>query len=207
MRAIASSSPPAQNYFEGVERSDELWRLFFTLLGRHAFDRWYVDGGDPTKAEADDIFAGRSYLWAEAGELCQSPIERRLFAHLLFIADGYSYLSSADYPFGDDDIVTTIEPQGAVGRYRADFLITVRLKRLVTLLAVECDGHEFHERTKEQAARDRARDRCMTSAGVRVLRFTGSEIFRDAQKCADEVEELVQRERLNLERQLPGWAS
>ena len=54
-------------------------------------------------------------------------------------------------------------------------------------LAIELDGHDFHERTKEQAQRDKARDRALTEAGYRVLRFTGSEVWRDAGKCVDEV--------------------
>lgn len=53
---------------------------------------------------------------------------------------------------------------------------------------VECDGHDFHERTKEQAKRDRSRDRAFQSAGIPVFRFTGSEIYADSLKCAREVE-------------------
>lgn len=52
---------------------------------------------------------------------------------------------------------------------------------------VECDGHEFHERTKEQAKRDRSRDRRLQEAGFRVFRFTGSEIYRDPIGCVREV--------------------
>ena len=55
-------------------------------------------------------------------------------------------------------------------------------------LVVECDGHEFHERTKEQAQRDKSRDREIMAAGFRTLRFTGSEIYRNAEKCALEVD-------------------
>jgi very-short-patch-repair endonuclease len=54
-------------------------------------------------------------------------------------------------------------------------------------LAVECDGHDFHERTKEQAARDRERDRRLQAHGMQVMRFTGSEIYRDPIKCVTEI--------------------
>ena len=57
-------------------------------------------------------------------------------------------------------------------------------------LVVEVDGHEFHERTKLQAARDRQRDRAMIAEGFRVVRFTGQEVYRAAE-CADEVGRLV----------------
>jgi very-short-patch-repair endonuclease len=54
-------------------------------------------------------------------------------------------------------------------------------------LAVECDGHDFHERTKEQARRDRKRDRDLQALGYTVLRFTGSEIARDPRAVAKEI--------------------
>lgn len=52
---------------------------------------------------------------------------------------------------------------------------------------VECDGHDWHERTKEQAARDKKRDRTLALSGYHVLRFTGSEINKDPIACAKEV--------------------
>lgn len=52
--------------------------------------------------------------------------------------------------------------------------------------AVELDGHDFHERTKEQAARDKSRDRLLTAAGWRVLRFTGSEVYANPHECVRE---------------------
>lgn len=54
-------------------------------------------------------------------------------------------------------------------------------------LIVECDGHDFHERTKEQAARDRDRDRQAQLTGIEIFRFTGSELWRDPLGCADQV--------------------
>lgn len=77
--------------------------------------------------------------------------------------------------------------------WRADFLINasgylwsgspIGWRKLI----VECDGHNFHERTKEQAARDRSRDRAAILAGYDILRFTGSEIWNDAWGCAAQV--------------------
>lgn len=73
-----------------------------------------------------------------------------------------------------------IDCQREVGQYRADFLITVSNGEIEAgTIVLECDGHDFHERTKEQAARDRQRDRTLTNAGHVILRVTGSEIYRD----------------------------
>jgi len=54
-------------------------------------------------------------------------------------------------------------------------------------VVIECDGHEFHEKTKVQAARDKARDRKLASQGFRVFRLTGAEIWRHPGRSAYEV--------------------
>lgn len=67
--------------------------------------------------------------------------------------------------------------------WKADFVLScpsITEKKAI----IECDGHDFHERTKEQAARDRARDRAAQTAGYLMLRYTGSEIYRDPLGCA-----------------------
>ena len=66
--------------------------------------------------------------------------------------------------------------------YRADFAFLADGIRI----AVELDGHDFHERSKEQAKRDKSRDRAFTRAGWSILRFTGSEVHADAESCVDE---------------------
>jgi very-short-patch-repair endonuclease len=55
------------------------------------------------------------------------------------------------------------------------------------IMIVECDGHDFHEKTKDQARRDKQRDRFFQSKGYKVLRYAGSEIWADPEKCADEI--------------------
>jgi very-short-patch-repair endonuclease len=68
--------------------------------------------------------------------------------------------------------------------YRADFLF---LTDDCLPFVIECDGHEWHERTKQQAAYDRARDRELAILGIPTLRFTGSEIVHSAERCAREI--------------------
>lgn len=83
--------------------------------------------------------------------------------------------------------------QVAIGQYRVDFLLGAKLvsSDAFVLYAIECDGHDFQERTKEQAARDEARDRALLSAGIKTIRFTGSEIWADPMKCADAVHDII----------------
>ena len=79
-----------------------------------------------------------------------------------------------------------------VGVYRADFAVLIRERGGSPVRGVvECDGHFYHERTPEQAAHDRARDRYMSSVGIFVLRYTGSEISRDVDLCAQQAIEIL----------------
>lgn len=92
-------------------------------------------------------------------------------------------------------------PQAPVGKYRVDFLlVTWRCgpeceNAFCTdhrvLVAIECDGHEWHERTPQQAQRDKQRDREIQAKGISVIRFTGGEIRRNAIDCAYEIAALV----------------
>lgn len=125
-----------------------------------------------------------TYYQAVAVPTCESPIEATLMTAL------YAVLSriTVDIIYGEPSDGASgifIIPQAPIGNYRADFLIGMcgRAGRIV----VECDGHQFHERTKEQAERDRRRDREMQRLGFQVFRFTGSEIYRDAFSCATEI--------------------
>jgi len=64
-------------------------------------------------------------------------------------------------------------------RYRVDFTITGGTRKL----AVEIDGHGFHA-SKAARSADAARDIALTKAGWTPARFTGSDIWRNADDCA-----------------------
>lgn len=102
-------------------------------------------------------------------KVCESPIEIDLGAALMMLAEG-RYL---------------IEPQHEAGGYRYDFSVrSLPTKKLLCL--VECDGKEFHS-TPGQKANDQAKDRLAESFGIRVVRLTGREIYRDPAKAAETV--------------------
>jgi hypothetical protein len=95
--------------------------------------------------------------------------------------------------------VNWIDWQVPVGPYKADIVVARYVNPHVNspltfrtpMVVVECDGHDFHERTKEQAQHDKTRDREMQSMGFPVLRFTGSEIWRDAWVCAAQIDKFL----------------
>lgn len=134
-------------------------------------------------------------------ERCESPIEEMLLAamyaqHTLGLVDMHFVGSDSVPEKAPFDEAIFILQQVKVGPYRVDILIhdascpfEIAHPRY---MIVECDGHDFHERTKEQARRDKKRDRFFQSKGYKVLRFTGSEIWADPEACADEVLEQLQ---------------
>lgn len=138
------------------------------------------------------------------GPVCESPIELHLglaiwaVAHIIKIRHrpyfvmsetARAQLPEPGKPAPDDTIY--IVPQYHFQRFRIDWAVIEGGQWVF----VECDGHDFHERTKEQAARDRSRDRAIQTAGIPVLRFTGSEIHRDPTICACEVFQFLHAQR------------
>ncbi len=142
----------------------------------------------------------------ELQEACESPIEVPMVLALMtvarhegvsvkLIAHGREYRDRFE-PSGSTrwpDFVLRIEPQAQLGEHRVDFCLTLdgsiraedgRLRSGSKRMVIECDGHEFHERTKVQAKRDRERDRLLQSFGFLVYRYTGQEIWEDVFACA-----------------------
>lgn len=88
--------------------------------------------------------------------------------------------------------VIRIEPQKWFEQYRVDFLISYPFFGKDLLIVVECDGHQWHEKTKAQAKKDKSRDRALQSIGAKVFRFTGSEINGNPGTCAGEVLDVIE---------------
>jgi very-short-patch-repair endonuclease len=127
----------------------------------------------------------------EDANLVASPIEAVMLSHLRYLRTGYSggfqphsvvkntpweqALQDARYMA---DLQVAIYPQCSIEPYRVDFLIVVAIGNSRKWIVVECDGHDFHEKTKAQAAHDKKRDRFLQSKGLSVFRFTGAEIWK-----------------------------
>lgn len=134
--------------------------------------------------------------WENAAvNYCASPIEQLLLAEMVFMSTGYGTWPLSVYahnePMEAPPEGICIAPQYPVHNYKLDFAVFCRgFTGDLLMLAIECDGHEWHK-TKEQAKRDRKRDRTLQSLGWQTMRFTGSEIFADPDACSDEVGEII----------------
>jgi very-short-patch-repair endonuclease len=183
----------------------EARRAFYIAMGQwiesDLYGLWMEpdsgDGHNPVAMAKTiaDRFAELANLYN--GHQTQSPIEDMLLGALLWIQcnwAGFPRHDLGDGPRSDEHfarseemLTFTITPQATLSGCRVDFLLWFKIGRIVGGIAVECDGHAFHEKTKEQAARDKDRDRKVLLSGYPVMRFAGSEIFRDATACAEQV--------------------
>lgn len=131
-------------------------------------------------------------------DMCESPIERIFGAALLLSLElawrgGCVLCSPADESRLAEKHELLVMPQYPWKNYRIDFVI--RMPNFgKQFVFIECDGHDFHERTPDQAARDRAKDREIQAEGIPILRFTGREIYRDLGRCVDQVYNFLARD-------------
>lgn len=96
------------------------------------------------------------------------------------------------------DLILVPQKEVVVGhkKYRLDFAIEMDdwegrsfKDAQWPLVCVELDGHDFHERTKEQVAHRNERDRALQSAGWLVLHYSGSELVKDPVYCIHDCNE------------------
>ena len=56
---------------------------------------------------------------------------------------------------------------------------------------IECDGYEFHQKTKQQVEYDNQRQRDLQNEGIEIIRFSGSEVWEKPYKCVQEVQKII----------------
>lgn len=142
-------------------------------------------------------------------KFCESPIEQMMLAGLcvtavqtfgapLEVRHGTNLLGRVEVPGFPAPCALVVSLQFRVDRYRIDFALqSVVDRHRGFMVAVECDGHDYHDRTKEQAQRDKARDRFLHASGFLTARFTGSEIYRAGGVCAYEAWKIALSELAN----------
>ena len=80
----------------------------------------------------------------------------------------------------------------SVDLYKSDDT-QISMSDVYNKIIVECDGHEFHQKSKQQVEKDNQRERDLKKLGYEVVRFSGSEIFKDAEKCVEDLLDILNR--------------
>lgn len=148
--------------------------------------------------------------------LCESPIEQQVYVQWLQCFGTFQMEETINQDpahlhqctgfslyWKSPAVWMTLYPQHpiAIGgsNYRADFLIEAHTnnpfkgEKPLCSIVVELDGHDWHERTKQQATRDKRRDREFVQNGYTVLRFSGSEVFQDGMSVIRDVQGTIRR--------------
>lgn len=135
-----------------------------------------------------DVFVDRQIRYCGHAKT-ESPLES------IFLAWWAALAQSGQISGSMVEVHRQYEVQAQTRKYRLDFALIpeeplrYRAQQVgvpVPVVAVELDGHDFHERTREQVEYRNQRDRDLMLLGIRVLHFSGSEINRRPDECVDE---------------------
>lgn len=77
--------------------------------------------------------------------------------------------------------------QYPVGKYILDFAI----ESSGIKIDAECDGDQFHKKTRQQDIRDRVRDQFLMKRGWLPIRISGWHITKNVSYCVDKIQELL----------------
>lgn len=117
-------------------------------------------------------------------EGCKSPIEQIfMFAFSIYRFSNYG----KDFDEGLC-LETQFQIESLNGKnYVADFLLYHEFAKIGSRrLVIECDGHEYHNATKEQVEHDNLRDMDIKESGYDIIHFSGSQLFKYPMKCAEQ---------------------
>lgn len=172
-------------------------------LSKMVRDEWFPQWiADMAAAESERQVGELASRLGSLAAYVESPIERR-FVHALLLESDASIVEmvrpddeeAAPMPLRLGEIPDTklvIHPQRRLGRYRVDFYLAfIECGLPFSEVLVECDGHDWHDRTKKQAAHDRKRQNWLIAQGFQILRFTGSQIHHNAVQCASDTLDLL----------------
>jgi very-short-patch-repair endonuclease len=86
----------------------------------------------------------------------------------------------------------SITPQMQIGVYRVDFLVEFSRyygdgTKIFRRVIIECDSQEFHDRTQQDRAYEKKRDRFLQKKDYKVFRYTGSEILKSSLSVSSEI--------------------
>ena len=116
-----------------------------------------------------------------------SPIERIMRIILIDLEERLEAQFCVDKP------ILNVKSQYKIKNYRADFFVEL-FSCNGNKYIIECDGHDFHEKTKEQAKYDKQRERIFVQNGYKVLRYSGSEIYKDFESITQELFDIFSNE-------------
>ena len=136
------------------------------------------------------------YVYSMDASKCESPIEQIFLTAFEWI-DCWEH-----YDTTETEESFILEPQHKVNVDGKNFILDFAFfdehdlgngESEFVKIAIECDGHEFHEKTKEQVNARNKRDILLQSDGWEILRFSGNEIYNHPGECAKMAYRFIER--------------
>jgi very-short-patch-repair endonuclease len=184
----------------GIDTKKMLWTAGFYEEATHAKEiktfEAYLDKDSPELPPIPDLDSVKLANIESKHLKCSSGIERKQIIQKWF-DENYKYIEKAldkcESPIEEKLFMASLLrlrliPQHEIGKYRCDFI------HEESKTVIEVDGHEYHH-TQEQRTNDLKRQRFLQSEGWQVIRFTGSEIYRDAKRCISEIKKIIRQGR------------
>jgi very-short-patch-repair endonuclease len=148
-------------------------------------------------------------LWGLTGSPTESILTLALFNKLCHFYDGWRCWVYSEHEYRQALAEQRINggsfvlvPQWSVNQVGlVDLAVFIPgLDHRRPIVVVECDGHQFHERTPEQASKDRRRIRILHRLGIPVYPFTGTDVVRSSEESAHEIVEFIDARANGMER-------
>lgn len=134
------------------------------------------------------------FSWFDAEGLLRGDVEYAMAVALRAMNCGYGWefdgqqLVVQEWDETGNSPVVQIQPSKMLVGFRIALAIRVRGPNKKTLrMAVQCDGHDFHDMSPEQAKQEKKFEKALTVGRYQLVRFTGEEISNDPAKCAAKI--------------------
>ncbi|WP_298393725.1 endonuclease domain-containing protein [Flavobacterium sp.] len=143
----------------------------------------------------DSLCLNCKYQFSRACETClfvlQSPLERKLFIELKKTYINFQTQQGLNYN-GDFISMEGKSYDNENNNFKNVLtIVDFYIYKGDIKLCVYTDGHTYHERTEEQAQRDRNIDRKLQELGFKVLRYTGKEVNENIDKIISDIKRWI----------------
>lgn len=170
---------------------NQFFKVTDEVLENYTLDEIVIRLDEKTKEMITAAMAEKESRLTQALLGCESPIEMMLAISF----EEADIFGTADY-LGVDILGTgnQIEIESGIDHhYRVDFLIETchQELKIIQNFVIECDGHDFREKTKEQVAKNNRRTRNLVKDGYVVINFSGSEIYENPFRCVREIKSII----------------
>jgi very-short-patch-repair endonuclease len=161
-----------------------------------------LDPNRPTPSLKADVATRLARLKERLAQEFESGVKGTIAAHEITSPIEQIFLMEWRFARVEERFRLQLRPQQTIrtdaGTFALDYCITAIDNPTSRFsVAIELDGHEFHEKTAEQVRCDKRRERAILRAGVPnglvVFRFSGSEIYRDCSACIRELVEYIEQ--------------